>query len=61
MLFAVWLRSPPRQAVVPTLGALTAIAIERPDDLDAVLTEMSRKSLPDVTQPGGALEPLSKF
>src|SRR5215467_11448069 len=62
MLIVVWLRHPSTPAAVaPTLGTLTAIALERPDDLDAVLTQISRTSLPDVTQPGGALQPLSKF
>lgn len=44
-----------------TLGALTAIGIDRPDELDAALTELSRTSLPDVTRPGGALQRLSTF
>src|SRR5215467_15953022 len=62
MLIAGWLRRPSMpEPVAPTLGTLTAIAMERPDDLDAVLTDISRTSLPDVTQPGGALQPLSKF
>src|SRR5215813_11497944 len=60
MLIAVRMQRP-SPPVTPTLGALTAIALERPDDLDAVLTEISRTSLPDVTRPGGALQPLSKF
>jgi len=45
----------------PTLGALTALALERPDDLDAALARISRETLPDVTQPGGVLQPLAKF
>lgn len=61
ILIAARLRSPSTQEVAPTLGTLTAIALERPDDLDAVLTGISRTSLPDVTRPGGALQPLSKF
>jgi hypothetical protein len=44
-----------------TLGALTAIALERPDELDGVLTQISRTSLPDVTQPGGALHRIARF
>jgi hypothetical protein len=60
MLIVVWLRGPAKSEVAPTLGALTAIALERPDDLDAVLTKLSRSSLPDVTRPGGALRQLSK-
>ena len=44
-----------------TLGTLTTIALERPDDLDAALAEISRTSLPDVTQPGGVLQALSKL
>jgi hypothetical protein len=62
MLIAAWLRSPAtNETVAPTLGTLTTIALERPDDLDAVLTTISRTSLPDVTKPGGVLQPLSKF
>ena len=61
ILIATRLRTPSTQGVAPTLGTLTAIALERPDDLDAVLTGISRTSLPDVTRPGGALQPLSKF
>jgi hypothetical protein len=62
MLIVAWLRRPPTpEPVTPTLGTLTAIALERPDDLDAVLTTISRTSLPDVTRPGGVLQPLSKF
>jgi hypothetical protein len=61
MLIAVRMQRPSRPPVMPTLGALTAIALERPDDLDAALTEISRTTLPDVTRPGGALQRLSKF
>ena len=61
MLITVRMQRTSRPPVTPTLGALTTIALERPDDLDAVLTEISRKSLPDVTQAGGVLQPLSKF
>ena len=42
-----------------TLGALTTIAVEHPEQLDAALTEMSRTALPDVTERGGALELLA--
>ena len=62
MSIVAWLRRQPTpETVAPTLGRLTAIALERPNDLDAVLTEISRRSLPDVTRPGGALQRLSKF
>jgi len=62
MLIVAWLRRPSTpEPVAPTLGTLTAIALERPDDLDAVLTTISRTSLPDVTRPGGALQSLSKL
>ena len=62
LLIVAWLRRPSTPApVAPTLGTLTAVALERPDDLDAVLTQISRTSLPDVTKPGGVLQPLSKF
>ena len=43
-----------------TLGSLNLLA-DRPDALDAALTQISRTTLPDVTQPGGALQALSKF
>jgi hypothetical protein len=43
-----------------TVSELTTLALERPDDFDAVLSRMSRTLLPDVTAPGGALQPLSK-
>ncbi len=42
-----------------TLGELTMLAIERPEELDAALTRLSRTSLPDVTQPGGVLQRLA--
>jgi hypothetical protein len=46
---------------VPTLGALTALAVERPDELDAALARISRETLPDVAQAGGVLQRLSKL
>jgi hypothetical protein len=62
MLIVAWLRSPSTpSAAAPTLGTLTAVAAKHPDDLDAVLTEISRTSLPDVTRPGGVLQLLSKL
>lgn len=61
MLIVAWLRSPSTPSAAPTLGTLTAVAAEHPDDLDAVLTEISRTSLPDVTRPGGVLQLLSKL
>jgi hypothetical protein len=42
------------------LGALTTMAIERPAEFDAALARMSRLSLPDVRQPGGALQQLAR-
>src|SRR5438876_4068825 len=61
MLIASWMQRPAQpQQVQPvasiTLGALTTIAVEHPEQLDAALTEMSRTALPDVTERGGALE-----
>jgi len=61
MFIAAWFHRPPSETVAPTLGTLTTIALEHPDDLDAALTAISRTSLPDVTQPGGALQMLSKL
>jgi|SRR3954465_7380623 hypothetical protein len=43
-----------------TVGALTIIAAEHPDELDRVLTQLSRTTLPDVAQPGGVLRGLAK-
>src|SRR6185369_12018466 len=43
-----------------TLGALTTVAAEHPDELDTVLTQLSRTTLPDVAQPGGVLRGLAK-
>ena len=43
-----------------TLGALTTIALERPEEFDAALTQMSGTSLPDVTEQGGALYLLAR-
>ena len=64
MLIAVWIKTPakpPQEERQPsiTLGALTTIAVEHPEQLDAALTEMSRTALPDVTRHGGALELLA--
>jgi hypothetical protein len=61
MLIASWLKTStsPRPADL-TLGALTKVTVESPEDLDATLTRLSRTSLPDVMQPGGALEQLAK-
>ena len=69
MLIAVRLHGPStssqRELAVPpanlvTLGALTTIAAEHPDELDTVLTQLSRTTLPDVAQPGGVLRGLAK-
>jgi hypothetical protein len=53
--------SPPQRLTTVTLGPLTAIAIQHPNELDDMLTELSRTSLPDVTRQGGVLEHLSKL
>ena len=63
MLIALWLQKPAPPVEQPstvTLGALNGFA-DRPDALDAALTQISRSTLPDVTQPGGVLQRLSKF
>lgn len=65
MLIAAWLKAPatPQTAAEPstsfTLGALTTMAVERPEEFDAALTRLSRTSLPDVTEAGGALRQLA--
>ena len=43
-----------------TLGALNAHAFTSLEDLDDVLTRLSRTTLPDIEHPGGALKALSK-
>ena len=49
MFIASWLDRPrPQAAPAPTLGALTRLAVESPDQLDGALTRMSRDLLPDV-------------
>jgi hypothetical protein len=66
LVFAVRVRTPiapppPIQlASGNTLGALTTIVVERPDEFDAALARLSRESLPDVRQSGGALARLAK-
>jgi hypothetical protein len=61
MFIASRLHAPaPPQRMDPTLGALTAVAVEHPDDLDNVLAALSRTTLPDVTRPGAAFRELSK-
>jgi hypothetical protein len=48
----------PRVAI--TLGALNAHGLESAENLDDILTSTSRAILPDVRQPGGVLEALSR-
>ena len=65
MLIASWMLRPAKpEAVRPdtsvSLGELTTLALENPAEFDAMLAQISRTSLPDVTQPGGVLQPLSK-
>ena len=51
----------PRVArAVITLGALNAQGLTSAEDLDGLLTRTSRAVLPDVEQPGGVLQALSK-
>src|SRR5438093_5068325 len=49
-----------RPSVVITLGALNAHGLASAENLDNVLTSTSRAILPDVEQPGGVLQALSK-
>jgi hypothetical protein len=52
---------PPKERIEsPTLGALTTLAIDNPDELDTALARISRVSLPDVGRVGGALQQLAK-
>jgi hypothetical protein len=47
-------------SVAITLGALNAHGLESAENLDDILTRTSRAILPDVRQPGGVLEALSR-
>jgi hypothetical protein len=49
-----------RARLVITLGALNAQGLTSAEDLDGLLTRTSRAILPDVEQPGGVLQALSK-
>ena len=61
MLIATWIQKPqPRPATTATKKTLTELALERPEEFDAEMSRISATSLPDVTAPGGALEPLAK-
>lgn len=50
----------PEQADGATLGPLTTLALNDPEAFDAAMARISRVSLPDVGQPGGAFQQLSK-
>jgi len=43
-----------------TLGTLTSLALNDPEAFDAALARISRESLPDVGQAGGAFQQLAK-
>jgi hypothetical protein len=62
MVIATWLRAP--APVLPAApmdrAALTALAMEHPAAFDAALAEVSRASLPDVSERGGAFERLAR-
>jgi len=64
MLVAARLQRPAdtgRPGAAPlTVNELTTLALEKPGDFDVVLSRMSRELLPDVTAPGGVLQPLSR-
>ena len=53
-------RPSPEPADNPTLGSLTALALNDPEEFDAALARISRASLPDVGRPGGAFQQLAK-
>jgi hypothetical protein len=61
MLIATWMKTPSTDQPAGDTATLTTLALERPDEFDAALARISRASLPDVTQPGGALHQLAKF
>src|SRR4051812_24234294 len=58
MLIGTWMKTPRDQRPLDRT-ALTALALDNPDAFDAALAQISRDSLPDVTQPGGALHQLA--
>jgi len=60
MLIVSWMQRPQPVPAGYTPESLTRLALERPDEFDAALSRISAASLPDVTRPGSALEPLSK-
>ncbi len=43
-----------------TLGSLTTLALNDPEEFDVALARISRASLPDVGQPGRAFQQLAK-
>jgi len=50
----------PKPDVRTAPPTLLELALEHPDEFDAELSRISADTLPDVTRPGGALEPLGK-
>ena len=52
--------SPGGPAAVATLGPLTTLVVEHPDEFDAALTRISLASLPDLQRPGRVLRKLAK-
>ena|SRR6185295_14621150 len=60
MLIATWVQRPGPAPDADTIASLTRLALEQPDEFDAAMARISSESLPDVTRPGSALEPLSR-
>ena len=60
MLIATWIQRPGRAPDADTIASLTRLALEQPAEFDAAMARISSESLPDVTRPGSALEPLSR-
>src|SRR5438105_1315328 len=59
MLIATWMTAPSTKPPSLDRLSLTALALEKPDDFDAALAQLSRSSLPDVTARGGVLQQLA--
>ena len=60
MLIATWIKRPGPAPDADSIASLTRLALEQPAEFDDAMARISSESLPDVTRPGSALEPLSR-
>ena len=60
MLIATYVQRPRPAPDADSIASLTRLALEQPAEFDAAMARISAASLPDVTRPGSALEPLSR-